>query len=84
MYRTFSRVVWRANKSWPDGFEPNAVPMDSCRTLAEFDSRDEAIEFCEERNEKWREYKRKIDAGYATDKQRELYYTAPRYEFTEI
>lgn len=84
MFRVFKRDVWKPNASWPDGFEPNAVPMDSCRTLAEFDDRDEAIEFCDERNEKWRKHSDRVRNKTASPTQRNTYYTAPRYEFTEV
>jgi hypothetical protein len=50
-YRIFRRKTWKRNPSWPDGYEPMAVPMDSCRTIATVETRDEAIEYCTERND---------------------------------
>lgn len=50
-FRCFERVAWRKNSSWPHGYEPQAVPMDECETVAEFDSREEAVEFCTEHND---------------------------------
>ena len=76
-YRVFSRDTWRRNPSWPNGFEPNAVPMDDCRTLERFDTRQEAIDYCEERNHKWRKHSGKAVMP-------EQYYTARRYEWTEV
>ena len=73
-YRVFKRQVWKSNPSWPHGFEPLATCMDDCRTLATCYSSQEAIEFCDERNDVWRE---------ADDNSRK-YYTADRYEWTEV
>jgi len=52
-FRCFKRTVWqRARTSgWPDDLEPLAVPMDQCRTLAEFDTIAEAIDWCTEQND---------------------------------
>lgn len=84
MFRVFKRDTWRANSSWPDGFEPNAVPMDECRTIEECDTRDEAVEYCDERNHKWRKHSDRVRNGTASETQRRTYYTSPRYEFTEV
>ena len=51
MYRVFKRVNWKKNPSWPGGLEPNAVSMDRCRTIGEFDTIEEAREFCAEHND---------------------------------
>ena len=82
-YRVFSRDTWRANPSWPNGYEPNAVPMDTCRTLAEFDTTAEAIEYCDEHNDKWRKHSDHITYKTASPTQIKTYYTASRYEWTE-
>lgn len=50
-FRIFERTAWRANPSWPDGYEPNAVPMDECPTVAEAETRAEAVEICTEHND---------------------------------
>ena len=50
-YRIFQRTVWKRNPSWPNGYEPQAVPMDSCRTIATLDTRQEAVDYCTERND---------------------------------
>jgi hypothetical protein len=50
-YRIFKRVVWKANPHWPDGYEPQAVPMDECPTIEEVDTIDEAIDYCTEHND---------------------------------
>lgn len=80
-YRVFNRNVWRSNPSWPDGFEPNAVSMDDCRTIQTFDDRQDAIDYCEERNAKWR---RASDRMAFSSNAKRIYYTASRYEFTEV
>ena len=82
-FRCFKRATWRRNDSWPDGYEPNPVPMDECRTLARFDNRDDARDWCEERNEVWRKHADRVRNGTASETQRRVYYQSARYEFTE-
>ena len=83
-FRVFSRATWKPNPSWPNGYEPNAVPMDTCRTLAEFDEREDAIEYCDERNHVWRKHSDRIRFKTATKTQARVYFTSNRYEFTEV
>ncbi len=83
-YRVFNRKCWRPDSSYPDGYAPNPVPMDECRTIKRFDDIEDAREYCEEHNEKWRKHAERVRLGTASDTQRRTYYTAPRYEFTEI
>ncbi len=83
-YRIFSRAVWKQNPSWPDGYEPLAVPMDRCRTLEVADTRHEARTICRDRNERWARYQEKVREGTATPTQIRTFYEAPRYEFTEV
>jgi hypothetical protein len=83
-YRVFNRVCWRPDPSYPDGYAPNPVPMDECRTIDEFETTAECVEFCDERNEKWRKHTARVRTGTATATQRRTYYTAPRYEFTAL
>jgi len=80
-YRVFKRQVWQPNPDWPNGFEPLAAPPGN--TLAVCHSREEAIEFCEDRNYKWRRYSDRVREGLATDTQANTYFTADRYEWTE-
>lgn len=70
-YRCFKRTVWRRNAAWPAGFEPQAMPMDECRTLATFDTSDEAVEWCTERNDD-------------RPKRGDGVFTAPYYEWTKL
>lgn len=51
-FRCFKRVVWQVARTsgWPDDLEPLATPMDTCRTLAEFETEDEARDWCSEQN----------------------------------
>lgn len=83
-YRSFSRHTWLKNPTWPNGFEPNAVPMDGRRTLAEHDTRADAIEWCEERNHVWRRHSERVRNKTASPTQINVYYTSPRYEWTEV
>lgn len=50
-FRIFKRNAWRANPSWPNGYEPNAVSMDDCPTVEEVETRAEAVEICTEHND---------------------------------
>jgi hypothetical protein len=83
-FRIFKRATWQRAASWPNGFEPLATPMDTCRTLCVCYSREEAVEFCDDHNEKWRKHSDRITYKTATPKQIETYYTSPRYEWTEV
>jgi hypothetical protein len=58
--------------------------MDECRTLAEFDDRDEAIEYCGERNHKWKKHIERVRLGTASPTQIRTYFASDRYEFTEV
>lgn len=49
-YRCFKRTSWRKNPSWPEGLEPSATPPG--RTLAAFDTIEEARAWCGEHNAK--------------------------------
>lgn len=82
-FRCFTRQTWRANASWPEGYEPNAVPMDTCRTVARFDDRAEAVEFCDDKNHTWRKHSDRVRFKTASENQRRIYYTAARYEWTQ-
>ncbi len=81
-YRIFRRTAWQVNDSWPNGVEPLAVPMDTCRTIAEVDTIEEAREYCEERNDA-RPYHYRLDETLARDQLRSKY-LAPYCEFTEL
>jgi len=70
MFRVFKRRSWKPNPAWPHGCEPQAVPADSCRTVARFNTREEARDFCTEHN----------DRLPADETRRRL---AGMYEFTE-
>ena len=80
-YRIFSRCVWQINASWPNGLEPLAVPMDTCRTLQTVDTQAEAVEICTDHNDQ-RPYRHRIDE-LLTQKQLRSKYLAPYWEFTE-
>ena len=84
MYRIFTRKTWKANPSWPNGYEPNAVPMDSCKTIQETSTRDAAVAICDELNHKWRKHSDRIRFKTATETKKRTYYTASRYEWTEV
>lgn len=87
-FRCFKRVTWQHARStgWPDDLEPLATPMDTCRTLAEFDTVEEAREWCAEHNQQ-RPYSGKLVDGSPaahTLKQRQTAALAAYAEFTEI
>ena len=81
MFRVFGRTVWKRNDSWPDGYEPQATPMDKCRTYAKFATRKEAIDCCDNLNHIWRKYS---PPEIQTPSKKKVYFESPRYEFTEI
>lgn len=80
-YRIFSRTVWQINDSWPNGVEPLAVPMDTCRTINRVDTQAEAVELCTAHNDE-RPYKHRMDECLSK-KQLRSKYLAPFWEFTE-
>ena len=81
-FRIFKRAAWQVNDTWPDGFEPLAVPMDTCRTIDEVDTIDEAREICGDHNRS-RPYRHRM-ISTLTPSQRRSKMLAPFYEFTEI
>ncbi len=83
-FRVFSRRTWRANSSWPEGYEPNAVPMDECRTIQSFNTRQDAVDYCEDKNHKWRKHSDRVRFKTASEAQRRMFYISPRYEWTEV
>ncbi len=50
MYECKVRDWWKDNASWPNGLEPCATPWEQCRTIARFDTEQEAREFCQDYN----------------------------------
>jgi len=96
MYKCFKRKVWQKNPDWPQGYEPFAHSVVKCRTLASFETWEEARDWCQERNAKWRQYHDRVtfesfkyDPDLQQDPQRlnprqlKIYFEAPRYEWTE-
>lgn len=81
MYKVFCRKCWKANKDWPQGYEPHAEPMDKCRVIYTTHDRKDAISFCDAHNDKWRKYRTKVLLGTATKKQISTYHESLRYEF---
>ncbi len=82
-FRCFKRVVWQKARSpgWPDDLEPLATPMDTCRTLAEFDTVEEAREWCAD----WNDNKPHQRHGVLITKEhRQKAAFVPFAEFTEI
>ena len=63
MFECKARVWWRDNPTWPNGLEPYAPPWNSCRTLARFDTEEEARAFCRQWNAKHKpgRYSRKCE-----------------------
>lgn len=83
-FRIFNRKVWQPAEGYPNGYKPLATPADSCQTIITVNTRDEALEYCEERNAIWRKAKGRIDNATASSAAIHRYYTSPRYEFTQI
>lgn len=81
-FRIFKRTVWQVNTTWPNGFEPLAVPMDKCQTLKTVETVDEARAFCQEENDK-RPYRRR-QVERLSQAQRRSKMLAPYCEFTEV
>jgi len=78
VYRVFRRRVWKPNLSWPDGYEPRAVSIFKCPVLCRFETRQEAIDYCDERNAIWR------DADLSKSNEVPIFYRSYRYEFVEV
>ena len=83
MIKIFKRPCWKRNPDWPDGYEPLAVSVDSCRTLQTVGSDQEARMICSQKNAVWRKHMDKVNAGTATPTQIRTYYESVRYEFTD-
>jgi hypothetical protein len=80
-FRCFCRPVWVADATWPDGYKPLAVPSDTCSTRHTATTRQEAIAWCEERNDKWRKHWQSVHLGTASPTAKRIYYTSNRYEW---
>jgi hypothetical protein len=84
MFKVFQRLVWIKDPSYPDGYSPLAISVDDCRTIYKADTEDEARNICKAGNRKWYKHLQSVYDGSASAKQREVYYTTPRYEYTEV
>jgi hypothetical protein len=84
MIKIFKRKCWTPDASYPNGFAPHAVSMDSCKTIKTVETELEAIDYCGERNSKWLRLVDKVWAERATPFQVKTYHNADRYEFTKV